>query len=88
MIDQHENIPYEPSIELKEKLDGFGYSYSFYQYCGLQMVRFDLPKGELAISVKQALKKNVQALINDAMNQDAIKAGLSIASIINDDDNG
>lgn len=76
MIDPRENTDFDPRQELKDKLKDCGYPIEFIELHGMQLVKFELPKGELSISIKQASKRpmaDIKALIDAAMNQDEIK---------------
>lgn len=73
------DIGYDLRAEIKNKLKDCGYPVDFVELPGITMVKFDLPKGNLAISIKQASRHpmaNIKALIEAAINQDTIKAGL------------
>ena len=90
MIDPRENTPYDPREELKEKLKDCGYPYELVEEYGTTMVRFDLPKpARMSMTIKQASKQpmaNIKALIEAAMNQDEIKAGLPSNPVAPDDE--
>ena len=80
MIDPRENILHDPREELKEKLNDCGYPYETVEKFSMTMVTFNLPDDKkMSISIKQASRQpiaNIKGLIDAAMNQDAIKAGL------------
>jgi len=73
------DINYDPREAIKERLKDCGYPVELVEMPGITMVKFDLPKGSLCISIKQASRQpmaNIKKLIEAAMHQDEIKGGL------------